>query len=163
MSETNLEKLIKLNYPFSNEYYKGVVGIMLLETIILKDLEDYLKKYQLTYQQFNILRILKGQHPKTTQLNLLKERMLHKQSDVSRLVDRLFAMGLVEKRLNEFNKRKLAITLSEKGTELINTIDLNDVEFKSITRGLKTNEICEFNNLISRMLGFHMNRSTNTE
>ncbi|QLH47072.1 MAG: hypothetical protein HWD58_16460 [Bacteroidota bacterium] len=89
MSSPNLEKHIKLSQPFVNEYYKAVVGVIVLESIILLELERHLSQYSLTYQQFNILRILKGQYPQETQLNLLKNRMLHQQSDVSRLIDRL--------------------------------------------------------------------------
>ncbi|MFZ4753863.1 MAG: MarR family winged helix-turn-helix transcriptional regulator, partial [Chitinophagaceae bacterium] len=102
---------------------------------------------------FNILRILKGQYPNDTQLNLLKDRMLHKQSDVSRLVDRLVGMELVDKKINELNKRKLSIKLSAKGLELINRIDVNDPAFQSLTSALSRSEIEQFNDLVGKMLG----------
>jgi DNA-binding MarR family transcriptional regulator len=99
------------------------------------------------------LRILKGQYPNDTQLNLLKDRMLHKQSDVSRLVDRLVGMELVDKKINELNKRKLSIKLSAKGLELINRIDVNDPAFQSLTSALSRSEIEQFNDLVGKMLG----------
>ncbi|HAD32966.1 MAG TPA: MarR family transcriptional regulator [Chitinophagaceae bacterium] len=153
MSSQNLETQIKLSLPFVNEYYKGVVGVIVLESIFSLNLDQYLSQFRLTYQQFNILRILKGQYPNDTQLNLLKDRMLHKQSDVSRLVDRLAGMELVDKKINELNKRKLSIKLSAKGLELINRIDVNDPAFQSLTSALSPIEIEQFNDLVGKMLG----------
>lgn len=152
MSSPNLEKHIKLSQPFVNEYYKAVVGVIVLESIILLELERHLSQYSLTYQQFNILRILKGQYPQETQLNLLKNRMLHQQSDVSRLIDRLVAMELVEKKPNSLNKRKLAIKLSMKGLDLIHQIDVNDVAFQSVLKKLNHDEVETFNNLVGKLL-----------
>ncbi len=153
MSSQNLETQIKLSLPFVNEYYKGVVGVIVLESIFSQHLDQYLSQFRLTYQQFNILRILKGQYPNDTQLNLLKDRMLHKQSDVSRLVDRLVGMELVDKKINELNKRKLSIKLSAKGLELINRIEVNDPAFQSLTSALSRSEIEQFNDLVGKMLG----------
>jgi DNA-binding MarR family transcriptional regulator len=153
ISSQNLETQIKLSLPFVNEYYKGVVGVIVLESIFSQHLDQYLNQFRLTYQQFNILRILKGQYPNDTQLNLLKDRMLHKQSDVSRLVDRLVGMELVDKKINELNKRKLSIKLSAKGLELINRIDVNDPAFQSLTSALSRSEIEQFNDLVGKMLG----------
>lgn len=152
MSSPNLEKHIKLSQPFVNEYYKAVVGVIVLESMILLELEHHLNQFALTYQQFNILRILKGQYPQETQLNLLKSRMLHQQSDVSRLIDRLVAMELVDKKPNAMNKRKLAIKLSPKGLDLIQKIDVNDVAFQSILKKLNPEEVEMFNNLVGKLL-----------
>ena len=152
MQSLPLEKHIKMNTTFVNEYYKGVVGIIVLNNSILLDLENYLSNFKLTYQQFNILRILKGQYPNGVQLSLIKERMLHKQSDVSRLVDRLVGMGWVSKKVDEENKRKLYIGLSEEGLALINSIDINGVEFKSLMTHLDDAEIKHFNEIIGKII-----------
>jgi DNA-binding MarR family transcriptional regulator len=147
-----LEKYIKMNSHFVNEYYKGVVGVIVVNNIIFQDLEKFLSQYKLTYQQFNILRILKGQYPKAVPLNLLKDRMLHKQSDVSRLVDRLVNMKFVEKKIDDTNKRKLCVGLSELGYEVINSIDVNGDGFKSITQNLSEDDMILFNQLIGKMI-----------
>ena len=152
MGTTSLEKLIKLSTPFVNPYYKGVVGILYLETLIMQDLDKYLAQYRLTYQQFNILRILKGQYPKGVKLSLLQDRMLHKQSDVSRLVNRLVKQGMVDKKEDETNKRRLSITLSPAGYELINTIDVNSIHFQSVVSRLNDEEIEQLNGLFDRIL-----------
>ena len=152
MPNTTLEKLIKLSSPFVNPYYKAVVGILYLETRVMQDLDCYLPKFKLTYQQFNILRILKGQHPNGVQLSLLKEKMLHKESDVSRLVDRLVKQGLVEKNENDLNKRKLNITLSATGMKLIQSIDVADENFKSVMATLSLTEVEKLNILFDKIL-----------
>ncbi len=152
MSGNSLEKLIKLGTPFVNQYYKAVVGILYLETILIQDLDKHLAQYKLTYQQFNILRILKGQYPKGVKLSLLKERMLHKQSDVSRLVNRLVKQGLVNKKADDLNKRRLSITLSDNGVSLINSIEINNEEFKSVTAGLDLQDVEKINFIFDKIL-----------
>lgn len=148
----SLEKLIKLNVPFVNQHYKAVVGILYLETIIMQDLDNHLVQYDLTYQQFNILRILKGQYPHGVKLSLLKDRMLHKQSDVSRLVNRLVKQGLVEKRDDPVNRRRLSITLSPEGLSLINSIEINNVHFKSVVAALSLQDVNTLNMLFDKIL-----------
>ncbi|MCC7029472.1 MAG: MarR family transcriptional regulator [Chitinophagaceae bacterium] len=152
MHHSSLEKLIKLSTPFVNPYYKAVVGILYLETLIMQDLDKYLARYKLTYQQFNILRILKGQYPKGVKLSLLQERMLHKQSDVSRLVNRLVKTGMVDKKEDELNKRRLYITLSEQGLTMINAIDVDSDLFKSVMVELNISEIEHLNRLFDKIL-----------
>lgn len=152
MSLPILERHIKMNHHFVNEYYKSVVGVMVLNNIIFQDLESYLSQYKLTYQQFNILRILKGQYPNSVSLNLIKERMLHQQSDVSRLVDRLIVAEFVDKQLDKENKRKVSISLSEKGYKLINSLDVNNRGFKSIMEHLNDEEIDQFNDLVGKII-----------
>ncbi len=152
MHHSSLEKLIKLSNPFVNPYYKAVVGILYLETLIMQDLDKHLARYKLTYQQFNILRILKGQYPKGVKLSLLQERMLHKQSDVSRLVNRLVKTGMVDKKEDELNKRRLCITLSEQGLTMINAIDVDGDMFKSVMVELNIPEIEHLNKLFDKIL-----------
>lgn len=152
MSTNSLEKLIKLSTPFVNPFYKGVVGILYLETLIMQDLDKHLSQYGLTYQQFNILRILKGQYPKGVKLSLLQDRMLHKQSDVSRLVNRLVKQGMVDKKEDETNKRRLSITLSPFGYELIHSIDVNGIRFQSVMSKLNEAEMEQLNLLFDKIL-----------
>ncbi len=151
-STNQLETYIQLNVPFKSETYKGVVGVILLHSIIAQDLEKHLKQFGVTYQQFNILRILKGQHPTPTRLSLLKERMINKQSDVSRLVDRLYAQKLVHKKNSINNKRVLHIELSDKGLQLVNSIDITDPGFMSILDRLSEKELVSFNNIIGKLV-----------
>ncbi len=152
MPVSNLEKLIKLSTPFVNPHYKAVVGILYLESRIMTDLDIHLSQFKITYQQFNILRILKGQYPCGVQLSLLKDRMLHKQSDVSRLVNRLVQQGLVEKNEDDKSKRKLSILLSPAGIKLIDSIAVGDIHFKSVVAALTNTEVEKLNELFDKIL-----------
>lgn len=152
MSARGLENYIKMNSDFVNEQYKAVVGIIVLNNYIFQELEKHLASFGLTYAQFNILRILKGQYPNGVPLPVFKERMLHKQSDVSRLVDRLFVLQLVDKVPHESNKRKMFVHLSDKGLKLIQRIDIQSDEFKSILKNIPQEHIVMFNQIVSDLI-----------
>ena len=152
MSANALEKYIKMNTHFVNEQYKAVVGIFVLNNYIFQELEKHLTTYGLTYAQFNILRILKGQYPTGVPLPVFKERMLHKQSDVSRLVDRLVALDLVEKRPHETNKRKMYVHLTDSGLNLVQSIDIRSDEFKSILKNIPEDKVVLFNQVVSDII-----------
>ena len=141
-----------MNIGFVNEEYKAVVGIIVLNNYIFQELEKHLSSFGLTYAQFNILRILKGQYPMGVALPVFKERMLHKQSDVSRLVDRLCALSLVEKRPHETNKRKMFVHLTDSGLNLINSISIRSDEFKSILKSIPEEQVVLFNRIVSDLI-----------
>ena len=152
MAAIALENFIKMNSSFVNEQYKAVVGIFVLNNYIFQELEKHLMTYGLTYAQFNILRILKGQYPTGVPLPVFKERMLHKQSDVSRLVDRLVALDLVEKTPHETNKRKMYVHLTDSGMKLIESIDIRSDDFKSILKNLPEKQVVHFNQIVSDII-----------
>lgn len=149
-----LENYLKMNTGFVNEEYKAVVGIIVLNNHIFQQLEKHLLSFGLTYAQFNILRILKGQYPNGVALPVFKERMLHKQSDVSRLVDRLHTMQYVEKRTDESNKRKMFVHLTDSGLRLINSINIRDDGFKSILKNIPEDQVVIFNKIVSDLIKF---------
>ncbi len=112
----------EIKSKFDSEYHKLGVNIIYTQYYIQRRIQKLLKPFGLTNQQYNVLRILKGQYPKAANINLLIERMLDKQSNASRLVDKLNSKGLVEKNTNEFDKRNADVTISQKGIELLNEI-----------------------------------------
>ena len=79
--------------------------------------------------------------------------MLHKQSDVSRLVNRLLLMNLLTKEDDEFNKRSLSIKLSDEGFELINKIEISEEHFGSITKIFNQHEIHTLNLMLDKLVG----------
>ncbi len=103
-------------------------------------------------QQYNILRILRGQHPKAATINLLKERMLDKMSDVSRLVERLRKADLVERKNCELDRRAVDVKITPKGLQLLKTIDEEIVELDSCMKSLSEKEIIQLNKLLDKML-----------
>jgi len=113
---------------FEDNYQKAVINISYTSGWLSNLLRGEFEKYNLTQQQFNILRILRGQYPKPATVNLLKERMIDKMSDASRIVDRLVQKELVSRCTNNKDRRAVDIRISDKGLEVLCKIDL---EFKS--------------------------------
>lgn len=90
---------------------------------ITEKLNFFLKTYDLTVQQYNILRILRGQNFKPINLYMLQEHMLHKMSNTTRLVEKLRLKELLERKVSENNRRKVEIVITDKGLGLLYGID----------------------------------------
>lgn len=115
--------------------------------------QQFFKQYDITMQQFNILRILRGQHPKAASINMLKERMLDKMSDVSRLVERLRKADLVERKSCELDRRAVDVKISPKGLQLLKTIDAEISTLEDILRNsLNEKEVAQLNKLVDKLL-----------
>lgn len=107
---------------FSSEYHKLAVNILYTHGWLVSLLNAELKPYGLTITQFNILRILRGQLPNPATVSLLRDRMLDKMPDVSRLVERLRAKGLVERAEDPGDRRRVAVRISDEGLALLERI-----------------------------------------
>jgi DNA-binding MarR family transcriptional regulator len=149
---SNIEKLISQK-TFTSEYNKGLIGLIFVGNWIVSRHQQFFKKFDITMQQYNILRILRGQHPKAANINTLKERMLDKMSDVSRLVERLRKAGLVERRSSEIDRRAVDVQITEKGLSLLKVmdVDLPDLE-DSLKLSLTEEEALQLNMLLDKIL-----------
>ncbi len=147
-----LEEEIKQK-SFRNEFHKLAVNIIFTHGWLQTFNAQFLQKYQLTSQQFNILRILRGQHPNPASINLLKERMLDKMSDVSRLVERLRVKGLLERSTCENDRRKSDVVITEAGLNLLKEIDNFDPEFDNLFANISPSEAKTINNLLDKTRG----------
>ena len=111
------------------------------------------KDHGITMQQFNILRILRGQFPNPCTIQLLKDRMLDKQSDVSRLVDRLVLKALVERRVCEKDRRKMDVLISQAGMQLLETLDPIVRRLDDHASALSETEVESLNELLDKLRG----------
>jgi DNA-binding MarR family transcriptional regulator len=109
----------EIQSKFSSEYHKLTVGILYTHGRLVSATNEVLKPYGLTLQQFNILRILRGQMPNPSTVSLLRERMLDKMSDASRLVERLRSKGFIERQISRDDRRQASIVITEKGLETL--------------------------------------------
>ena len=114
---------------------------------------DVLKPYNITKQQFNILRILRGQHPKIVNLKLIKERMIDKMSDVSRLVERLREKGLVDRKTCKSDRRHIDVCITEKGMQLLQDMDKDIKKIYDSFSSLSETETITLNNLLDKLRG----------
>jgi DNA-binding MarR family transcriptional regulator len=106
-----------------NPHLNAVVNIKVTHGWICKLQDDFFKNYQLTHQQYNILRILKGQHPNEVSINDIRRRMIDKMSNVGRLVEKLQQKNFVEKIENVSDRRVIFVHLTEAGYTLLSKIN----------------------------------------
>jgi MarR family 2-MHQ and catechol resistance regulon transcriptional repressor len=130
-----IEEAIKTR-KFTTSKEKALVNILFTYGWLFNKEKDNFKQFGITPQQYNVLRILKGQYPKSISTCDIKERMLDKNSDASRLVDRMFTNGLVERTVSEFDKRKVDIKISERGISLLLSIHEQREKFDNIANAL---------------------------
>ena len=118
----DLEKAIS-SRKFENDYHKAVVNVLYTYGWVTNLLRERLDDYHITLQQYNVLRILRGQYPNPATVNLLKDRMLDKMSDASRIVERLVQKELVTRCTNEKDRRAVDIRISDSGLQLLEKLD----------------------------------------
>ena len=138
---------------FRNNKHKAIVNIIFSYNWLLTNHFKLLKPYDLTIQQFNILRILRGQYPNPATVKLLKERMLDKMSDASRLVEKLRSKGLVDRKVSDKSRRNVDVLITQKGLDLLAEIDKKNSEFDQLIENLDTREAEQLNNLLDKLRG----------
>ncbi|HVV55351.1 MAG TPA: MarR family transcriptional regulator [Mucilaginibacter sp.] len=138
---------------FEDNYHKAVINITYTYGWLSNAFRCRFERYNLTQQQFNVLRILRGQYPKPATVNLIKERMLDKMSDASRIVDRLVQKGLVSRCTNNKDRRAVDIRISELG---LDTLAKMDQEFRTnelLKNNLSEEEAAQLSDLLDKMRG----------
>lgn len=138
---------------FRNEHHKLAVNILYTHAWLDTFLSKKIKTFGLTMQQFNILRILRGQGQKKVTIKLISDRMLVKIPDVSRLVDRLVLKGYIERTLSKEDRRKVDVMITKKGLNLLSQIDKLDGEFDAFMNGLNKTEAATVNKLLDKLRG----------
>jgi len=109
---------------FPNIYLKSDINILFTAGWIQNNQTRMFKKYGLSQQQYNVLRILRGQHPNPVMLAQITERMIDKMSNATRLVDKLIKKDLATRQLNSKSRRQVDINITEKGLDLLKEIDV---------------------------------------
>jgi DNA-binding MarR family transcriptional regulator len=107
---------------FKNANEKAVINILFTNNWLNRQLHRFYSLYDISSQQFNVLRILRGLNNKPASISLLNERMLDKMSNVSRLVDKLILKGLVNRQVCETDRRQVDVIITAKGLEIVNEI-----------------------------------------
>jgi DNA-binding MarR family transcriptional regulator len=135
---------------FRNEFQKMGINLLFTANWLNEQISKILSEEGVTQQQYNILRILRGS---ATPLSTLKirERMLDKMSDTSRIVDRLIAKELVLKNTCEKDKRLVDITLSPKGLELVDQLDQFNDRIDALLKGINESEAKTMNQILDKI------------
>lgn len=108
---------------FKNPQQKAMVNVLYTYGWIIERIKNILAEEDITHQQYNILRILRGSAPQPLSTLQIRERMLDKMSDTSRIVDRLVLKGLVKKTICTKDKRLVDVVITEKGQKLLKKLD----------------------------------------
>lgn len=145
-----IEKIIKSNSPIAIPK-KTVLNILYTQNIITEKFSEILKPYDISEEQFNVLRILRGQKGKPANMCLIQERMLAKTSNTTRLVDKLLLKELVTREVCPENRRKIEVLITPKGLELLTMLDPKVIDYElSFSKNLNTEELDQLNHLLEK-------------
>lgn len=147
-----LEKEIHQS-KFKNSSQKLAVNLVYTSNWLNAWYETSFKNTGLTQQQYNVLRILRGQYPNPCNLKLIRERMLDRMSDASRIVEKLKQKGFIERRENKNDRRNLSILITDRGTKILNSLDHMDEQVKKVFKNLNEKELELLNNLLDKLRG----------
>jgi DNA-binding MarR family transcriptional regulator len=135
---------------FRNEFQKMSINIIYTANWLNEKMGQILSTEDITQQQYNILRILRGSECPLSTLKI-RERMLDKMSDTSRIVDRLIVKGLVEKTACIKDKRLVDITVTKKGLQLLEKLDALNEQIDSILKGVSEKEAHTINQILDKL------------
>lgn len=135
---------------FRNEYHKAVVNLIFTHNWLMDSIKTIFDKGDITPQQYNILRILRGAKQPLSTLQI-RQRMLDKMSDTSRIVDRLIKKELVQKMVCAADKRLVDVTITEKGLQLLEELDRYNIEMDAILKELSNDEVIILNGLLDKL------------
>lgn len=140
-----------INQPkFTSEYQKAAINIFYTNNWLMERTKKIFETEDLTPQQFNILRILRGAREPLS-ICTIRERMLDRMSDASRIVDRLIKKNLVKKTINKFDKRLVSVTISPRGLALLKKMDEREEEMNNIVSKISVTEAKTLNKLLDKI------------
>lgn len=147
----NIQEAIKQKAPFRSHHEKALVNVFYTNNYLSESIATFLRPYNITHQQFNVLRILRGQYPKGITVADIRERMLDRASDASRVIDRLVKKDLVEKDYHPSDKRLLDVRITLQGLHLLAETDTHIGALDVIMRGLTSEEAEQLSILLDKV------------
>ncbi len=136
---------------FKNVYQKVMINIMFTSSWLEDRNAKIVKDKKLSITQYNVLRILRGSHPKPCTSQDIQERMINKRSDVTRLVERLRKVELVTREVCDENRRKVDIMITNKGLNLLNLLDPQIEDINKFSDTLNEKEAQQLSNLLDKL------------
>lgn len=138
---------------FQNAKQKAMINLLFTYGWAIEKIKAFLAEEDITHQQFNILRILRGALPEPLSTLQIRERMLDKASDTSRIVDRLILKDLVKKTTCPKDKRLVDVIITGKGQKLLQRLDAQSDNMNEIMSGLSEKEAEELSGLLDKLRG----------
>lgn len=151
VTNMTIEEIIKSNsaIPLAK---KTMLNIMYTQNLASEGFNEVLKDYELSTEQFNVLRILRGQKGSPANMSIIQERMIAKTSNTTRLVDKLLLKELCTREICPENRRKIEVLITTKGLKLLEKIDPEVEKFENKwVENLNTQELQTLNNLLEKL------------
>ena len=137
---------------FRNEYHKGLINLIFTTKQLNQKFASVLKSHKITEAQYNVLRILRGNKQSiTSSIGYIKERMLDRNSDVSRIVDKLYGLQYIDRKECPNDRRQKEVNITEKGLELLSKMDKSEKQVDTFLKNLNNSEIKILNDLLDKI------------
>lgn len=147
----NIEKAIKTERKMSLSK-RMIINLTMVSSAVDTHFAEVLKPFDLTLQQFNVLRILRGQDGKALNLRDVQSRMVHKKSNTTRLIDKLITKKLVDRKICPSNRRKVEIEITQAGKYLLQQVDIKmDCAERDLVKDFSKEEIRQLDLLLDRI------------
>jgi DNA-binding MarR family transcriptional regulator len=145
-----IEHVLKSTVPMDNSK-KIIMNIIYTQNVITENFNEILKPYDISSEQFNVLRILRGQKGNPANMCVIQERMLAKTSNTTRLVDKLLLKELVTREVCPENRRKIEVLITPKGLNLLEELEPKvKLHEQSFSKNLSEEEIMQLNELLEK-------------
>ncbi|TYP92492.1 DNA-binding MarR family transcriptional regulator [Sphingobacterium allocomposti] len=138
---------------FSSDWQRATVNILFTASWLGLILEKRASKKGITLQQFNVLRILRGQLPRPSTNNLVRSRMIGNTPDISRLIDRIVTKGLVSRTKNKDDKRAVDLFITQKGLDLLQSIEDDMMLADLLPKHISAKEAALLSELLDKLRG----------
>lgn len=139
--------------PFKDVYNKAVVNLLYTHSYLVTRQSKIFKPFDLSPEQYNVLRILRGHHPSPITVSSIQDRMLNKMSNASRLVEKLKVKGMVNRTECAEDRRQVDITITEKGLAVLKELEEEVKKFNKDTLHLTEAEVETLNELLDKLRG----------
>ena len=145
-----IEKVIKSTVPMDNSK-KIILNILYTQNVITDNFNELLKPYEISGEQYNVLRILRGQKGCPANMCVIQERMLARTSNTTRLVDKLLLKELVTREVCPDNRRKIEVSITQKGLDILKELDPKvNIHEQFFSKNLNEDEIILLNQLLEK-------------
>lgn len=145
-----IEEVLKSTVPMDNSK-KIILNVMYTQNVITDNFNEILKPYEISGEQYNVLRILRGQKGKPANMCVIQERMLSRTSNTTRLVDKLLLKELVTRKVCPENRRKIEVLITQKGLDILKELDPKLIAHEqSFSKNLNAEEIILLNQLLEK-------------
>lgn len=152
LAHTNMkiEEVIQSTVPMDDSK-KIILNIMYTQNILLEKFNEILKSYDISGEQYNVLRILRGQKGNPANMCVIQQRMLAKTSNTTRLVDKLLMKNYVTREVCPENRRKIEVLITQKGLAVLKDLDPKVIDHEqSFSQNLNADEIVQLNHLLEK-------------